>query len=211
MNRDIYYQPILLSDNGAFLRVGLPRATYDRLFLPLLGRHQLRNCALAVAAAEAAGFNEAQIVKGLLRTVWPGRLEVLSRRPLIVVDGAHNVEGMTALAEALRLYWPGKRVVCLLGMLADKQRELALEPLLPLIAQAVITPPPYLGRSGDWQRLAEICQGQGVPAFLVEDNAEACREALALLKTGAYDLLLACGSLYLLGGIRRQLLAAVEE
>jgi len=211
LNRDIYYQPLLLADTGAFLRVGLPRTTYNRLFLPLLGPHQARNCALAVAAAEAAGFSEEQIVKGLLRTQWPGRLEVLCRDPLAVVDGAHNTEGMVALAEALRLYWPGRRIVCVLGMLADKQRELALMPLLPLISQAMVTPPPYASRSGDWQRLADICRAGGVAAELAEDNREACDRALKLLKTGGFDMLLACGSLYLLGPIRSRLLKAFED
>jgi len=211
LDRDIYYQPLLMADTGAFLRVGLPYTTYNRLFLPLLGRHQVRNCALAVAAAEAAGFGEEQIVKGLLRTQWPGRLEVLRRDPLIVVDGAHNTEGMTALAEALQLYWPGKRIVCLLGMLADKQRELALEPLLPLIDQAVVTPPPYASRAGDWQRLAEICRAGGVAAELAEDNREACCRALGLLRHGGFELLLACGSLYLLGPIRSSLLKTVKD
>ena len=211
LERDIYYQPLLLSDTGAFLRVGLPFTTYDRLFLPLLGRHQLKNCALAVAAAEAAGFNEDQIVKGLLLTQWPGRLEVLCRKPLLVVDGAHNAAGMAALADALQLYWPGKRIVCILGMLADKQREQALQPLLPLISQALVTPPPYAARVGDWQRLAEICWAGGVPAELVADNREAGNQGLRLVRSGAYDLLLTCGSLYLLGPIRSQLLKAVEH
>lgn len=211
LNRDIYYQTVLLSDSGAFLRVGLLQSTYPKLFLPLLGAYQIPNCALAVAAAELAGFKERDIVSGLLRVQWPGRLEVLSRDPLLVVDGAHNAAGMAALAESLHLYWPGRRILCLLGMLADKQREQALEPLLPLLKQAIITPPPYSSRVGDWQKLADICAAGGVPAQLIEDNQAAGEQALSLLRQGEFDMLLVCGSLYLLGPLRRQLLSAVQD
>lgn len=211
LHRDIYYQPILMADTGAFLRVGLPATTYSRLFLPLLGRHQIYNCALAVAAAERAGLDESAIVKGLLQTRWPGRLEVLSRRPLMVADGAHNADGMAALAEAVHMYWPHRRILCLLGMLADKQREQSLEPLLPLISHAVITPPPYEKRAGDWQTLADICIEGGVSAELIADNQQAAAKALSLMNTGEYDMLLLCGSLYLLGPLRRLLLNSIKD
>ncbi len=182
------------------------RQRYCGLQLPLLGAHQLANAALAVQTAELAAVSGEAIRSGLAQTSWPGRLELISRQPDILLDGAHNVQGMAALTAALDRYWPGRRICCLLGMLADKQREEALALLLPKIRRAVVTPPPLAARAGDWRQLAAICRQAGVPA---EEEADG-RRALALsrrwLEEGDCDLLLVCGSLYLIAEIRALLL-----
>lgn len=186
-------------------------AKYEHLNLSLAGSFQLDNAALAVQALELLGVDEAAIRRGLLEVCWPGRLEVFSRQPLIVLDGAHNEPGMAALAAALRHYWPGRRVCALLGMLADKQRQQALAHLLPLLRQAVITPPPLPGRSGDWELLVDLCQAAGVAAVAEAEPPAALRLALAPVERGDCDLLLICGSLYLLGEMRGLLLEGERD
>ena len=177
------------------------------LRINLLGEHQLANAALAVAAARQLGLTEAAVRAGLAAAVWPGRLEIISRQPLVVVDGAHNVAGMQALSAALQQYWPGRPIVAVLGMLADKERAAALRLLLPHLSRAVITRVPS-PRAGDWQALAEICRDYNVPCQLAEQvgAAVAAGRQLAAESGAPEPMLLVTGSLYMLAEARACLL-----
>lgn len=172
----------------------------ENLRINLLGEHQLKNAAAAVAAARLLGLPETAIRTGLGQASWPGRLEVVSREPLIVLDGAHNEAGMAALAAAIKQYWPGKKICAVLGMLADKQRKEALANLLPLLDRAVICRVPSY-RAGDWESLGELCREYGVPYQLIEEVPCAVVAGQAELQNGA-DMLLISGSLYMLADAR---------
>lgn len=207
IGRDIHCQAQSHDTHGQTIDIQTPRAIYPGLRLSLLGAHQALNAALAVSAAEAAGAGSAAIRQGLLTAVHPARLEIISKKPLIVLDGAHNVPGMATLARALADYWPGKRCLALIGMLADKEREEALSLLIPALSGAVISRPPVIPRSEGWQNLAAMCSEGGltVPAEnIIENIPAACARALELLPE--YDMLLVCGSLYLVAEAREYLL-----
>jgi dihydrofolate synthase/folylpolyglutamate synthase len=205
--RDFCYYPrsysLAAGHVGQTFDIRTQKAEYKELFLPLLGPYQLSNAALAVAAAETAGLDEAAIRGGLAKTDWPGRLEIISQQPLIVMDGAHNSHGMEALSASLQEYWPQKKIVAVMGMLADKDRRAALEKILPQLDQLIITRPPNR-RAGDWQYLAELAEEKGVPVCTKEDITAACDQALARLDEES--LLLVCGSLYLLADARKWML-----
>ncbi|MEG2213502.1 MAG: folylpolyglutamate synthase/dihydrofolate synthase family protein, partial [Clostridiales bacterium] len=203
LGRDIVVENPRPDQSGSYFDLHTPGHYYQDLRVNLAGRHQIDNAALAVAGAEQVGCDPQAIARGLAGACWPGRLEILRRHPLVVVDGAHNPHGMAALAEALRGLWPGRRRVALVGMLADKERQEALSMLIPQIDQAIITPPPYLSRVGDWQELARICAAANLPTTAVEDNAKALE--LALSCTGTEDLLIVTGSLYLIAAMRELL------
>ncbi len=184
---------------------------WSGLHIRLLGEHQLANAALAAAAARRLGLSETAVRSGLAAADWPGRLEIVSQKPLVVLDGAHNVAGMQALSAALRQYWPERPIVAVLGMLADKEREAALRLLLPQLSQAVITRVPS-PRAGDWQALAEICREYGVPCQLEEDVAAAVAAGQRLAANSAAEpLLLVTGSLYMLADARASLLGIEQE
>lgn len=202
LGEDICITPISVTEDGSLFDLALPDVKFAALHASLLGTYQLQNAALAAAAAHKAGFDEASIREGLVSVRWPGRLEKLSADPLVVVDGAHNEPGMAALSEAVSHFWKDKRILGVLGMLADKQREEALPQLLKLLSHAIVTPPNNQGRIGDWWTVADICRANGVSADTVEDNREACRLAMELLKSGEYDMILAAGSLYLIADLR---------
>ena len=144
--------PLKLSEQGTVFNLILSESIYVDLEVSLLGLRQVENAAVAVQVAALLDISESAIRRGLKEVRWPGRLEVFSRDPLIVLDGAHNEPGFQALAESVNLLWHGKRICAIMGMLADKQREQALPRLLPLLDSAIVTPPPYLSRVGDWQR-----------------------------------------------------------
>ncbi len=108
------------------------------LRLPLLGPHQVANAATALTAVcvlrewgHAPDVGSGALREGLARTVWPGRFEVFGEDPPVVVDGAHNPPGARALAETLRELLPGRRLVMVLGLLADKDAPAFLAELLP--------------------------------------------------------------------------------
>lgn len=178
-----------------------PEHDYGLLPCRLLGEHQLANAACAVAALEAGGFGlaPAALARGLGSVRWPGRLEVLHRRPLVLLDGAHNAAGAAALARAVRAHL-GRGSVWVMAMMADKEVDAVLDHLAPLatcvLATAVDHP-----RALPAAALAERLQGRGVTAVAVAQPAaaaamawqRACRDNLALV---------AAGSLYLIGAVR---------
>ncbi len=176
---------------------------YSDLQLPLLGEHQAANATLAVAACELAGCGEQAIHQGLATVKWPARLEIISQQPLILLDGAHNCQGMDSLVAALSKLWPNKKIVALIGMLADKERERALDILLPYVEKVVVCPPPS-ARAGDWHRITAYCRNWGKQYVFEEaDVKQACQLALKLLDDNDDSMLLAAGSLYLVAEIRK--------
>ena len=104
-------------------------APYEGLRLPLVGLYQSRNAAMAITAVEVLrqkGWNisDEALRQGLSAVRWPGRLEVLRQAdPVILRDGAHNAHGMAATTESLKALFPGKKLVILMGVMADKDVE----------------------------------------------------------------------------------------
>lgn len=142
-------------------------ATYSKLRLHLMGLHQLRNAATAVTVCEllqtkyGAHIPEEAIYAGLREVKWPGRLEMLSLKPKILLDGAHNLDGAQALAQAIPLYTRDRLILCL-GMLADKEREKVVKLLVPLADEVIITRPDshVRGIGGLWEVWQKNTDGQ---------------------------------------------------
>ncbi|HEY8875467.1 MAG TPA: folylpolyglutamate synthase/dihydrofolate synthase family protein [Desulfosporosinus sp.] len=181
---------------------------YLKLRLSLIGFHQLRNAATAVTVCEllqnkfGAQIPEEAIYAGLREVKWPGRLELLSQKPKIILDGAHNTDGAQALAQALPLYTRDHLILCL-GMLADKEREKVVQLLVPLADEIIITRP-NSPRAGDWRALGSLAEQYGRPVTCLEDPKEAVLFALSRL-TGN-DMLCVTGSIYMLADARQALI-----
>ena len=179
-------------------------APYEGLTLPLAGAYQLRNAALAVTALEVLrdkGWNipEEALRRGLARVRWPGRFEVLRRRdPVILLDGAHNAQGVRAAAESLRALFPGRKIVFLLGVLADK--EPMTEPLEPL-AEAFVTVSPNSPRALGAEALRQRLLPRGAPVCACASVEEGVRTAV--MAAGTDGAVCALGSLYLSADVRR--------
>src|SRR5574341_521750 len=113
------------------------------LEIPLLGQHQVENGAVAYATlmtlrAQALPISPDAIREGLRDVRWPGRFEILSRRPYLVADGAHNRDSAQKLAAALAEYFPGRRVTLIFGASSDKDIAGMFAELLPLVARAIM-------------------------------------------------------------------------
>lgn len=182
------------------------------LSLGLRGRYQRANAALALSALELARNNfpvsEAAVRTGLQTVLWPGRFELVLHQPTVILDGAHNGEGVRALASEVRDFSQGRKVKLLFGAMADKDWPYMLTELSAVAGEIVLTRVP-MERSVDPRELAKAVPPD-VPHAVIADPREAVRFLLG--KANPEDIILVTGSLYLLGEVRPLILAmAVAE
>lgn len=172
--------------------------SFKDLHIPLRGRYQVGNTAVALAALEqlaACGFclSEKNLRRGLAETVWPARLELLGQTPLLIMDGAHNPAAMRELSLSLPEYFSYRRLILVLGVMADKDLSM-VDFILPL-ADTVILTRPDLPRAAEPEMLAAFLKNRFPGKIIVEqkvDQALAAATALA----GAEDAVLVTGSFY---------------
>jgi dihydrofolate synthase/folylpolyglutamate synthase len=182
-----------------FARLGSSRVTLSGT------EYQLRNALLAVTAAEVLrdkGWRlpEEAIRRGLAQARWPGRMEVIRPAdPVILLEGAHNPQGAAAAAETLRALFPDRKLVLLLGMLADKDVEGVLEAVVPL-AEAVVTVTPPSPRALDAEALRRRLP-YGIPGCACLSIEEGVQTAA--MAAGPGGAVCALGSLYMSGAVRR--------
>lgn len=177
---------------------------YKNLKISIIGKHQIYNASLAVMAVEklkqyGINISEDMIKRGLINAKWPGRIEVISKSPLIVIDGAHNPQGMAALKEALNLF-TYNRLILVIGMLKDKDTDSMLKLIVPE-ADLIITTKPISDRAYTAEELSQKIAYDDVLHF--ENIDDAINEALK--SAGKNDLILFCGSLYMIGHVRMYL------
>ena len=178
----------------------------EKMHLSLAGDHQIENARTALAAIEALtergilNISASDIREGLQKAVNPARLEVLHQSPLVLLDGAHNPNGVEALKRAIDRFLGDRRVFCVMGMLADKDSDSSLE-LLDGAFEAIYTVPIDNPRALSSETLAEKCRAHAaeVKAF---DSAEAAFDAAFENAEAENAAVLVCGSLYLAGAIR---------
>ncbi|MBO7670467.1 MAG: bifunctional folylpolyglutamate synthase/dihydrofolate synthase, partial [Oscillospiraceae bacterium] len=177
--------------------------------LPLLGRHQLRNAATVLKTVEALRdrgviLPDEAVERGLALTEWPARFEVLSREPLLILDGGHNPQCAEALVENIREYLADEsgraEVTFLFGMLADKDYRRTLELLLPY-GTAYVCITPDNPRALPAEELAELIRSEqpGRPVLSAEEIPDASAAALEFGRP-----VIAFGSLYSAGHIRTE-------
>ncbi len=185
--------------DSLLLIIGPGELANFRLEVGLLGEHQRSNGALAAATVRLLRVflpvSDAQLAEGFRNVNWPGRLQVVKRGgQTLLLDGAHNRDGVASLTAALRQNFAGKRPTLILGMLADKDWSDMVRALVPLAAR-VITAPVASGRTVTAEDLRAACvaTGAGRPVKAAQSVAEA-------LKLSAVDpFVVITGSLYFIG------------
>jgi dihydrofolate synthase/folylpolyglutamate synthase len=199
-----------LKNEGVFDYTGI-KQHFLNLSLGLRGRHQRANAAVALAALELASerfsFSDQALRDGLASVRWPGRLEVMSDRPTVILDGAHNREGVNALIDEIMDFPRGRKVKLLFAAMADKEWELMVDDLARVVDEIVFTRV-AMERSAEPEQLAEKLKAR-IPHRAICDSRAALRTLLD--ESGAEDIIVVAGSLYLLGEIRPMLepLAAI--
>ncbi len=193
--------------DGQVLDIKGPDCSLTGVRFSLPGEYQLRNLATAVQALlvlkkQGLAVGIEAVGASLAELKIPGRLEAVNRSPLVIVDAAHNPQGARALAESLRLLWPGRQKVVVCGLLDDKEREGILKALAENTSAVVITRPEGL-RSQGWEQVAQAWQ-EMFPHIQVE--TEGCIEqavAKGISWTKGEEFVVITGSFYVIDRGRR--------
>ena len=179
---------------------------FPELTVHLLGAHQLKNAAVAletISVLRKAGWEipDEAVVQGMDATRWPGRFEVLQDNPLVIVDGAHNPQGVESLIAAVKEYLPGQHIVCVTGVLADKDWKPMMDRLKTVVSDFVAVTPDSPRALGN-VRLARYLTDRQHWVSVADDVEKGLTGALERAKaTGG--MVLACGSLYMAADVRR--------
>ncbi len=196
---DVMGQGISFDMNRQLFQVKGRLGDYE-LSIPLLGRHQLDNATTAVAALEVLiekGFNISKdsIIHGLAQVNWAGRLQVLGRHPLLVVDGAHNADAARKLRESLEQYFDFDKAILVMGVSDDKDIAGIVSQLVPLFSKVIATRSRHPRALAPAAIIAEFAR-YGVETLVVDDVPKALSRAVAL--AGDKDLICVAGSLFVI-------------
>jgi dihydrofolate synthase/folylpolyglutamate synthase len=180
--------------------------SYSDVEISMVGRHQAENLKTALATLEilrksgAVKLDREALYEGLKRARQPGRFEVISEDPLVIIDGAHNEAGAQVLQETMAQHFAGKKILLVAGILADKEID-SIVKFLTKITDHIIVTEPDNPRKLAAEKLAEHVAEFGVAAEVVSDVEAAVHRAKEL--ADGYDVILFAGSLYLIGDVRR--------
>lgn len=178
-----------------------------RLMIPFAGPHQIENAVTAVNAARVINergleIREENIANGIAAARIPARFEILSSNPLVILDGAHNPDGIDALCRSIDALLDGRSVIGVIGMLRDKAYEEALSKIIPRF-DMVFTVSPDNPRALSAKELAACAvkyAGEGVPVKPVENLKKAAERAVGMVDEAS--VVVVCGSLYLASEMR---------
>lgn len=193
----------LKGEKGYWFEYRTERDSYS--FSPnLLGLHQGKNAAVAIVVAEQLSKNwkrlkKEKIIEGIKKSRWPGRLEIIYRHPLIILDGAHNEEG----AKALKVYINGfisSSLILVFAMMRDKKIERVANILFPLAKKIILTRFPYFRAASPEEIMSRVPRYKD-RIFLEPDPKRALQ--LALQNANPQESIIITGSLYLVGEIKK--------
>ncbi|MDD4939459.1 MAG: bifunctional folylpolyglutamate synthase/dihydrofolate synthase [Candidatus Omnitrophica bacterium] len=197
VGRDITYKAV-----KSGFRVAGSLKSYPGLRTILLGNHQLINASVAIGVIEAlemqgVGIEAGAIKRGLYNTLWPGRCEVLSRGPLIVLDGAQNTASMRALRETVKENFVYNKLFLVMGISSDKDiKGICIE--AKVLADEVVLTKADNPRAADPRDLEENFTGKKTH---ITDSVKKAKE-LVLRIAARKDMVLVCGSLFVVGEFR---------
>jgi len=169
----------------------------DDIFINLKGDYQFGNAATALCTAELLsmlgfGMDQRALYNGLSQVVWPGRLEIVEKKPTILLDGAHNVDGIKTLVNFIKNQFAGRRRVLIFGVMKDKEYEKMLGEVLPCVDEVIFT------SSTNERALIPASMKKSMPEAIVAENPSgALKKAKSI--SNENDVLIITGSLYLVG------------
>lgn len=207
LNEDFQYERRYHSLAGQGFNFTSSNTQVKDLSISMLGEHQCKNASLAVQTVllldenSVINVSEEAIRKGLQQTRWPGRLEIVQKDPLVLLDGAHNPHGANALGAALSELFAEQKLVLVIGILQDKLVPGVLDPVLPFASRIIITAPDT-PRAAGLKNVQEFLRDRvSVPAELVPNVANAVERAKSIVKPS--EAVLVTGSLYTISEARQ--------
>ncbi|MBU0693648.1 MAG: bifunctional folylpolyglutamate synthase/dihydrofolate synthase [Candidatus Omnitrophica bacterium] len=202
------------SDDKISNRVKGIFSDFENLKIPLLGKHQLVNVCCAIGAVQLLKFHnilisDENIKRGLKKTRWPGRLEIVRRSPLIILDGAHNQPAARQLKQSLEEFLKKKAgLILVIGILKDKEIEKIVKELVPLAFKVVVTVP-RTSRAALPEDICKVAVKYNQNVTVVREVEAAVRESLNEAKKD--DIICVTGSLYTIGEARQFLMEEKKQ
>lgn len=190
---------------GSQFSLSNPWISFSHLRLPLAGTYQPLNCATVLTALSALNkiygisFSEEVIRNGLKHCKWPGRMEVCGVSPLLILDGAHNADGISQVASTMYALADHRKITLVMGVLSDKAYEKMVTELLPFADQIILTEPPTK-RTLSADTLKDLFQNKGKECIICPEVKLALDKAYEITKQE--DIILCCGSLYMIGEMK---------
>ncbi len=201
------YRLLRLDAEGGALSYRGPRWELPEVEISMLGRHQLQNAAVAVAALEqAAGgsfdISAEDVLNGMRQARWPGRVERVAEDPLVILDGAHNPTGASVLAETVQNLFAGRRVHSVVGMLDDKDYRSMLGPMQGVVDGTVVVTRAPTPRGLDACTLRQAAEKVLDASEVLRCNDPKRAVEMCLKHADEDDVVVIWGSLYLIGEVR---------
>lgn len=175
--------------------------------LALIGKHQVKNAMVVLNAIEAfktlgGSVKEESIKAGLENVRWIGRMERLNKNPMVVIDGAHNIDGIRTLKESVKEYFSYNKLILILGILGDKQVKEMVNTIGSLGEDIILTEP-HNERAESLEVMESYLKEENKNVYKIMNYREAYEKALELANED--DLILICGSLYMVGDMRKEI------
>ena len=196
--KECRYEDAKISPQGTAFRIQTPVQVYESAYLQLHGIHQICNAIAAVRTVEllnvqGTDVSKAQILEGLGNTYWPGRFEIYWNHPTIILDIAHNPNGLKQLVHTFERVFPEKTFVLMMGVLADKNFEAMVDEVLPKTHE-VIAVQPNNPRALTSEMLVDVFRRKGIPTY----NGGSVKKGLATFfrSFSKEDILVITGSNY---------------
>lgn len=179
-----------------------------KIFVPFMGHHMVMNASVAAATARVLSrkgyaIGDENIVHGIGASKMPARMEIISKEPLTILDGGHNEGCANALANVVRSFLKGRRIIAVCGMMADKDYKKYLSITAPLF-ETLIATRPALPRALDAHTLAETAKKYCENSYIIEDSSEALMKSISLADKD--DVIIICGSFYLASELRAHMI-----
>jgi dihydrofolate synthase/folylpolyglutamate synthase len=205
VGKEIKFQKLNSNLDGQEFNINSFDSNYDNLFIPLLGNYQLSNAACTIGLIDALRFHdiiipEEAIRKGLKKVEWPGRLEIVQRKPLVVLDCAKDPTAIRKLKETVLENFNYEKLILVISISSDKNIPSMMNEIVPISDFVVLTKHKVMNRGADPNTLAREVKKHSKNFMIVEDVKDAVEKALSLSKNN--DLVLVTGSLFTVGEAR---------
>ncbi|MFA5144143.1 MAG: folylpolyglutamate synthase/dihydrofolate synthase family protein [Candidatus Omnitrophota bacterium] len=202
VGKDIKFNEIGFSDSMEIFSVTGTASGYQKLEMTLLGSHQVVNAATAIGVIESLrlkdiAVSDEAVRKGVRNAKWQGRLEVISRCPYVVLDGAQNRASAKALARAVKRIFKYGKLILVLGISKDKDIKGVAEELLPIADKVILTKAGVTGRAAEPEHIKKFVTRKDRDVYLTGSVKEALGMARAFASPD--DMILITGSLFVVG------------
>ena len=206
VGKDIKFKELDFNDSKEVFDISGLSGDHLKLDTALLGVHQVANAAAAIGAVEALRFSGIIIDKDAVRrgvhnAKWPGRLEVISKWPYIILDGAQNRASSNALIDAVKRTFKYRNLILILGISSDKDIEGILEELLPAAYKIILTKSKIIERAASPENIKGYVNPKDMDINLTQNVEDALAKAKSF--AGSEDLVLITGSLFVVGEARQ--------